>query len=169
MSRLEDLLALVQARLNANMVAVYPDGIDYGFGLKEVSENTTPPRIVFVPDDWTDGPAQGGIGGNPKTLATHGQPLKALIWGDSFGAAEELVFQLKTALIEECGASNVSLSLLGGRWIEDRHADMGWGAEQRFAFRIPVTEALTPTVTLGDPPFSHTTGFEGSGQSGCSS
>lgn len=166
MADIRAVLTGVEQKLNENVVGTYPDGVSFGFGLVGDGENTAPPRIVWQPTEWTDEPARGA-GGNPKPLATHAQQIEATVWAATFDATEDLLKQLKRALIEQCSAASVSLSLLGGRWKPDRNVDHGWAAVQRFAVKSAVTNAALPVTNVTN--VGHTTGFEGSAELGCSS
>lgn len=163
-SRLETLLGELQTALNAAMVAVYPGGITYVFARKGREQAGRPPRITWVPVDFDDSPVVGRVGGNPRSLASHDQGVDAVVWGATFEATEEIVFQLKRALINHVGASSVSLTLSGGTWAPDEWAQDGWAAVQRFSLRIPVLNTKPKTEVEG---VEHTTGFAGSVADGC--
>ncbi|MBX3131635.1 MAG: hypothetical protein KF718_33270 [Polyangiaceae bacterium] len=163
-SRLETLLAEIQDDLDAAFAGLYPDGLSYKFARRGREEAGRPPRIVWVPVEFDDSAALASAGGNPRALCSHEQGIDSVCWGATFAATEELVFQLKRALIRRMGASRVSLALLGGTWAPDEWAHDGWVAIQRFSLKYPVLNEL-PDVAVTS--IEHTSGFAGSVSDGC--
>lgn len=109
-----------------------PD-VSVGIGRDFLSRNARPPRIAFVPDSASYGPAPR-VGGNPRPLYARNLSVSVHIWGASFAATEELLLDTVVAL--RGIASGPQMQLGGEQWLAQQGEAVKHGDAAELALTI---------------------------------
>lgn len=164
------ILATLVAEIKVKLDLLAGASIECVIGNTEIFKNASPPRVIFEPTSFRFGPPRGPWQ-NPKPRGTHHQRIVVHVWGADSGDTDANYTACETLLLRtEAAIDQVlhgSLDMTGGEIIPNRHLNKGWAA----MFPIEVATAFTD-AELGTALITvvgHTSGLEGSGQSGCSS
>lgn len=166
MSRFGDLVSLISTELNT----VHGSTVPMTHGKLELEKNTSPPRVQWVVSAGEAGPAHGP-GGNPRPIATRNLIARAYVWHDNYDNAEALLHNLILSCHNVGGNTGAGIRFDAEDWpTQDKHAEYSVRGQMviaRFRVALPVTAIALTERTVDE--VGHTTGLEGSGQSGCSS
>lgn len=151
-------------RANLGVVETTVAGVSFYFGKKYLFENSSPPRIVWVPTSDPIGRAEAVTAPDYpyKAVRTRQAMLDAHIWGVSYDQAEAMLHNLVSAL-----AVNFSAVCQIGQaqWLEDGQAawfTLGWATILPIGFSIPVLDEqiaipTTPEEASEQPEPKNTT------------
>jgi hypothetical protein len=153
---LVDVFNAVQTRLTTVLTALGAPVPEYLVGAQELANQTTPPRIIWVPTTETiQGPhAQGGDGvRNPRPLRTRHAQVQAHIWGADIPACEALAGHLVAAIHDVCHGVHDEIS---ADWTvgQTAVARLGWLYVLAWEVQIPFTRELDVSATVTAIPIT---------------
>jgi hypothetical protein len=129
-------------------------GIKFARQALALAEQSTPPRIVWVPSGGSID-AAAWPGGTQRPLQTNVANVAAHIWGSSFQQAEALLHRVVRAVRTTAQGSHLFGSY---EWITEQQPDwakLGALCVLNFTIRIPVTAdslTLVPITTVAFDP-----------------
>ena len=141
-------LALGLVKQEFDRLGLLQRGLTVDIGRNALSENQSPPRIVWVPGEDEYGP-RGAQTSNPPAAATRFAGVRAHIWGKDLVAAEQLIHLTVGAILTVAlGSVQDGVKGFRGQWLTQEERVAGWSRLGEvyvlsFALAIPV---LRPTL-----------------------
>ncbi len=166
MSRFSTLVGLISTELDAIIGSAIPMTV----GKLELEKLKSPPQIGWVVVEGRAGPAHGP-GGNPKPIASRLLVAKAYVWHSTYDDTESLLHDLVLACHNTAGNTPHGVMFVREEWpTQDQAADYSVRGQlviATFQVALPITTRALTEKQITE--VGHTTGFDGSAESGCSS
>lgn len=158
---LSNILAGIQTDLVAQLAAL-PQfaSLTFKLGGREIQANDAPPRIAWVRQPGTYGPAEHGVRSftQGRILRTHLANVDAHVWalpnaGDNGDDSdtELLAHQLVASAYR---TAHGSFEVLGDVWPQPEWMTSGYLCVVSFRFKVPVTDTPLQATTIAGPPIT---------------
>lgn len=143
--------------ITAEVTAVMADVVDYdgaaisglawSIGRRSLPEHATPPRVVWSLGDGAGGPPlKKAFPGGRRSLGTRNPVLRAVCWGASLDAANDLASAVLAATVRRWGAR---IAFQGESWVADSAiTDLGEVVTLSWAWPIAVLDRAPSRVEI---------------------